>query len=68
MLDPLTGAAFAIGAGLILTRLHDGALLRTPGWAWALEMSGTFSIEAPHAVRTIEAIAPTMLLAAIGSI
>ena len=29
-------------------------------------MPGIFSIEAPHAVRTVEAIAPTMLLAAIG--
>jgi hypothetical protein len=27
---------------------------------------GIFSIEAPHAVRTVEAIAPTMLLAAVG--
>ncbi len=37
MLDPLTGAAFVIGAGLVLTRLRDGArCCWRCGWAWHL--------------------------------
>jgi 4-amino-4-deoxy-L-arabinose transferase-like glycosyltransferase len=66
MLDPLTGAAFAIGAGLIATRLHDRRALLLALWMGVALVPGIFSIEAPHAVRTVEAIAPTMLLAAVG--
>jgi hypothetical protein len=66
MLDPLTGAAFAIGAGLILTRLRDRRALLLALWMGVALVPGIFSIEAPHAVRTVEAIAPTMLLAAVG--
>ncbi len=67
MLDPLTGAAFAIGAGLILTRLRDRRALFLALWMGVALVPGIFSIEAPHAVRTVEVIAPTMLLAALGS-
>jgi hypothetical protein len=66
MLDPLTGAAFAIGAGLVLTRLRDRRALLLVLWMAVALVPGMFSIEAPHAVRTVEAIAPTMLLAAVG--
>jgi 4-amino-4-deoxy-L-arabinose transferase-like glycosyltransferase len=66
MLDPLTGAAFAIGAGLALTRLRDRRALLVALWMGVALAPGIFSIEAPHAVRTVEAIAPTMLLAAVG--
>jgi hypothetical protein len=67
MLDPLTGAAFAIGAGLVLTRLRDRRALLLALWMGVALVPGVFSIEAPHAVRTVEVIAPTMLLAAIGA-
>jgi hypothetical protein len=67
MLDPLTGTAFAIGAGLILTRLNDRRALLLAIWMGVALVPGIFSIEAPHAVRTVEAIAPTMLLAAVGA-
>ncbi|MEP7190736.1 MAG: hypothetical protein ABI901_16215, partial [Roseiflexaceae bacterium] len=63
---PLTGAAFAIGAGLIVTRLQDRRALLLMLWMGVALVPGIFSIEAPHAVRTVEAIAPTMLLAAVG--
>jgi len=67
MLDPLTGAAFAIGARLILTRLSDRRAHLLALWMGVALAPGIFSIEAPHAVRTVEAIAPTMLLAAVGA-
>jgi hypothetical protein len=66
MLDPLTGVAFVIGASLILTRLRDRRALLLALWMGMALVPGIFSIEAPHAVRTVEAIAPTMLLAAVG--
>jgi 4-amino-4-deoxy-L-arabinose transferase-like glycosyltransferase len=67
MLDPLTGAAFVIGAGLILARLRDRRALMLVLWMGLALTPGIFSIEAPHAVRTVEVIAPTMLLASIGA-
>jgi 4-amino-4-deoxy-L-arabinose transferase-like glycosyltransferase len=67
MLDPLTGAAFAIGAGLALTRLRDRRALLLALWLGVALVPGIFSIEAPHAVRTVEAIAPAILLAAVGA-
>jgi 4-amino-4-deoxy-L-arabinose transferase-like glycosyltransferase len=67
MLDPLTGAAFVIGAGLVLARLRDRRALLLLLWLGLALAPGIFSIEAPHAVRTVEAIAPTMLLASIGA-
>jgi 4-amino-4-deoxy-L-arabinose transferase-like glycosyltransferase len=67
MLDPLIGAAFAIGAGLVLLRLRDRRALFLALWMGVALVPGLFSIEAPHAVRTVEAIAPTMLVAAIGA-
>jgi 4-amino-4-deoxy-L-arabinose transferase-like glycosyltransferase len=66
MLDPLTGAAFAIGAGLILTRLSDRRALLLALWMGVALAPGIFSIEAPHAVRTVETITPAILLAAVG--
>jgi hypothetical protein len=68
MLDPLTGAAFAIGAGLTLARLRDRRALLLAAWLGLALIPGVFSIEAPHAVRTVEVIAPTMLLAAVGAV
>jgi hypothetical protein len=68
MLDPLTGAAFVIGAGLALTRLRDRRALLLATWLGVALIPGIFSIEAPHAVRTVEVIAPTMLLAAVGAL
>ncbi|HEU5098638.1 MAG TPA: hypothetical protein VFU22_06445, partial [Roseiflexaceae bacterium] len=68
MLDPLTGTAFAIGAGLALTRLRDRRALLLAAWLGVALIPGIFSIEAPHTVRTVEAIAPTMLLAAVGAV
>jgi hypothetical protein len=67
MLDPLTGAAFVMGAGLILARMRDRRALLLVLWVGVALTPGIFSIEAPHAVRTVEVIGPTMLLASIGA-
>jgi hypothetical protein len=48
-------------------RLRDRRALLLMLWLGVALVPGIFSIEAPHAVRTVEAIAPTMLLAAVGA-
>src|SRR5262249_17340191 len=66
MLDPLTGALFAAGAGLALGRLRDRGPRLLLIWLGVTLIPSLFSIETPNAVRTIEAIAPSLLLASIG--
>ncbi|NTW04393.1 MAG: hypothetical protein HGA19_24545, partial [Oscillochloris sp.] len=64
MLDPLSGLLFLMGLMLLLTdrRLHESLpLLALLGVGL---IPGMLSSDAPHAVRTVDAIAPSLLIAA----
>ncbi len=67
MLDPLTGAAFVMGAGILLLRLRDRGARLVLLWLGVMLIPALMSNQEPHAVRTVEAIAPSMVLAAIGA-
>jgi hypothetical protein len=67
MLDPLTGAAFVIGAGILLLRLHERRVRLVLLWLGVMLIPAFMSNQQPHAVRTVEAIAPSMVLAGIGA-
>ncbi len=67
MLDPLTGAAFVIGAGILLLRLRDRRARLVLLWLGVMLIPALMSNQEPHAVRTVEAIAPSMVLAGIGA-
>jgi 4-amino-4-deoxy-L-arabinose transferase-like glycosyltransferase len=67
LLDPISGALFALGAGLALAWSGDRRMRLVLVWLGMALIPGVFSIEAPHAVRTVEVIAPTMLLIALGA-
>jgi 4-amino-4-deoxy-L-arabinose transferase-like glycosyltransferase len=67
MLDPLTGAAFVVGAGIVLLRLRDRRAWLVLVWLGVMLLPALMSNQEPHAVRTVEAIAPSMVLAAIGA-
>jgi len=66
MLDPLSGVAFVAGACLLLARLRDRRAQIVLIWLGVMLIPGLLSGQAPHAARTVEAIAPTILLAAVG--
>jgi len=67
MLDPLTGAAFVIGAGILLLRLRERRVRLVLLWLAVMLLPALMSNQQPHAVRTVEAIAPSMILAGIGA-
>jgi 4-amino-4-deoxy-L-arabinose transferase-like glycosyltransferase len=67
MLDPLTGAAFVVGAGILLLRLRDRSARLVFLWLGVMLIPALMSNQEPHAVRTVEAIAPSMVLAGIGA-
>jgi 4-amino-4-deoxy-L-arabinose transferase-like glycosyltransferase len=67
MLDPLTGAAFAVGAGILLLGLGDRRAKLVLLWLGVMLVPALMSNQEPHAVRTVEAIAPSMVLAGIGA-
>jgi 4-amino-4-deoxy-L-arabinose transferase-like glycosyltransferase len=67
MLDPLTGAAFVVGAGVLLLRLRDRRARFVLLWLGVMLIPALMSNQEPHAVRTVEAIAPSMVLAGIGA-
>ena len=67
MLDPLTGAAFVVGAGMLLLRLRDRRARLVLLWLGVMLIPALMSNQEPHAVRTVEAIAPSMVLAGIGA-
>jgi hypothetical protein len=67
MLDPLTGAAFVVGASILLLRLRDSSARLVLLWLGVMLLPALMSNQAPHAVRTVEAIAPSMVLAGIGA-
>jgi 4-amino-4-deoxy-L-arabinose transferase-like glycosyltransferase len=66
MLDPITGVLFVVGACLMLARLREPYAQVTLGWLGIMLIPGLLSGQAPHAVRMVEAIAPTLLLAGWG--
>jgi 4-amino-4-deoxy-L-arabinose transferase-like glycosyltransferase len=67
MLDPLTGAAFVVGAGILLLRLRERRARLVLAWLGLMLVPAVMSNQEPHAVRTVEAIAPSMVLAGIGA-
>jgi 4-amino-4-deoxy-L-arabinose transferase-like glycosyltransferase len=67
MLDPLTGAAFVVGVGMLLLRLRDHRARLVLLWLGVMLLPALMSNQEPHAVRTVEAIAPSMVLAGIGA-
>lgn len=66
MLDPLSGALFAVGTGLTIARWRDRRSLLLLGWLGVMLIPGVFSVQAPHAMPNVEALAPTMILGGIG--
>lgn len=67
MLDPLTGGVFVVGVALALASLADRRARALCLWLALGLAAGLFSIEAPHAMRTVESLAPTLLLAGLGA-
>jgi hypothetical protein len=67
MLDPLTGAAFVVGAGILLLRLRECRARLVLVWLAVMLLPALMSNQQPHAVRTVEAIAPSMVLAGMGA-
>lgn len=62
MLDPLAGACFAVGVGLAVVHWRTRALIPLVWLALAL-IPGIFSTNAPHAMRSLGALAPACMLA-----
>ncbi|KPV52287.1 hypothetical protein SE17_16385 [Kouleothrix aurantiaca] len=67
-LDLPTGLLFALGMALALVWWRDRRVRLLFLWLAVALVPGMFAIEAPHAVRTVEVIAPSMLLAGIGGV
>ncbi len=66
MLNPLWGAAAALGVAYCLwTWTQPVSFLLLLWWQTAL-LSGYFSIEAPQAYRTMDSMAPLLLMAGLG--
>jgi 4-amino-4-deoxy-L-arabinose transferase-like glycosyltransferase len=66
MLDPLTGVAFVVGVGILLLRLREPRARLVLAWLAVMLIPALMSNQEPHAVRTVEAIAPSMVLAGVG--
>lgn len=62
MLDPLAGTCFALGAGLAVAGWRSKAFVPLLWLALAL-IPGIFSTNAPHAMRSLGALAPSCMLA-----
>lgn len=65
MLDPLAGTLLALGAGAALTRRRPGAVIPLI-WMGIALIPGVFSTDAPHAMRSLGALAPACMLAGVG--
>ncbi len=67
MLDPVTGACFLLGLGVCLRRWSSWYARIMLLWLAANLAGGMFSLttEAPHAARTIGALAPLAVIAAL---
>jgi 4-amino-4-deoxy-L-arabinose transferase-like glycosyltransferase len=66
MLDPASGALFAVGLGAALLQSERRRLLLLLGWLALGLAPGVLSGDAPHAMRSIGALAPAITLAALG--
>lgn len=64
MLDPLAGTCFALGAGLAVAGWRSKAFVPLLWLALAL-VPGIFSTNAPHAMRSLGALAPSCMLASM---
>ncbi|MGQ9893081.1 MAG: ArnT family glycosyltransferase [Roseiflexus sp.] len=62
MLDPLAGACFAVGVGLAVAQWRTHAFI-PPVWLALALIPGIFSTNAPHAMRSLGALAPACMLA-----
>lgn len=67
MLDAVTGACFLLGLGISLRRLHRWFYLLLLCWLGASMLGGILSLdfEAPQGARTVGAVAPIALIAAL---
>lgn len=66
MLDPFSGVLLLIGLGVCLLRKRDLACWALLAWLALGLVPGIFSDVAPHAMRTIGALAPACALVALG--
>lgn len=66
MLDPLAGALLLVGIGLALRWWRQPRLLMLLAWMALALLPGIFSTDAPHAMRSLPALAPALMLAAVG--
>ncbi len=64
MLDPLTGFLFLVGLLLLLRKGQPSIGIALFALLGVGLIPGLLSTEAPHAVRTVDAIAPALLIAA----
>ena len=67
MLDPVTGACFLLGLGMCIRGIRHWFSQLVLLWLATSMLSGIFSVdfEAPQAARTVGAIPPLMLIAAL---
>ena len=67
MLDPVTGACFLLGLGMCIRGIRHWFSQLVLLWLATSMLSGIFSVdfEAPQAARTVGAIPPLMLMAAL---
>jgi 4-amino-4-deoxy-L-arabinose transferase-like glycosyltransferase len=66
LLDPLTGACFALGAGLVLAGWRDSRNRFLLYWLGGSILPGLVSVDAPSATRIVEAAPAACAIAAIG--
>ncbi|MEM8532318.1 MAG: hypothetical protein AAGF95_15850 [Chloroflexota bacterium] len=66
MLDPVAGACLLLGIGIALIGLPHRKISIVLIWIALGLVPGIFSIEAPHAMRSLGALAPACILAGLG--
>jgi 4-amino-4-deoxy-L-arabinose transferase-like glycosyltransferase len=66
LLDPLTGACFALGAGLVLAGWRESRNRFLLYWLGGSVLPGLVSVDAPSATRIVEAAPAACGIAAIG--
>ncbi|NOK61786.1 MAG: hypothetical protein GFH27_549281n93 [Chloroflexi bacterium AL-W] len=66
MLDPIAGACLLLGIGMALLRWPHRSTHIILIWITLGLIPGIFSIEAPHAMRSLGALAPACILTGLG--
>ncbi len=66
MLDPLAGALLLVGVGLALRWWRHPRMPMMLAWVGLALLPGIFSTDAPHAMRSLPTLAPTLILAGVG--